>query len=221
MKSLLSACNFSRFISTVISKGSLWRPSFSGDLGLSNENIIYPVTSELQEMVCWLFSDSLEIGSCGEGLRGFVKHETKGGLAPQSTVSGLRDFRKMHTSIWKILYGTICMFAKLRFSSSENIYLEKKKLWKYLFQCNPFLHHVLNVVSVVFWPSETQLSVQPLNGSVPWLGIFRFKVLVLWDWWSKYLCLVKKSLSWWIYKSSMHHCLLVLLCSCVGFVITL
>lgn len=78
-------------------------------------------------MVCWLFSDSREIGSCGEGLRGFVKHETKGGLAPRSTVSGLGDFRKMHTSIWKILYGTICMFAKLRFSSRENIYLGKKR----------------------------------------------------------------------------------------------
>lgn len=179
MKSLLSACNFSCFISTVISKGSLWRPSFSGDLGLSNENIIYPVTSELQEMVCWLFSDSLEIGSCGEGLRGFVKHETKGGLAPRSTVSGLGDFRKMHISIWKILYGTICMFAKLRFSSSENIYLEKKKLWKYLFQCNPFLHHVLNVVSVVFGPQRlnwqsshwvAQFHSWVLSGSESWSG---------------------------------------------------
>lgn len=153
MKSLLSGCNFSRFIGTVISKGSLWRPSFSGNLRLSNENTVYPVTSELQEIVCWLFSDSLEIGSCGEGLRGFVKHETKGGLAPQSTVSGLGDFRKMHASIWKILCGTICMFAKRRFSSSENIYFEKKE-WKYLFQCTPFLHHVLNAVSVVFRPQR-------------------------------------------------------------------
>lgn len=127
MKSLLSACNFSRFISTVISKGSLWRPSSSADLGLSNENIIYPVTSECQEMVCWLFSDSLEIGSCGEELWGFVKHETKGGLAPQSTVSGLRDFRKMHPSIWKILCGTICMFAKLRVFFPQWKYLLRKK----------------------------------------------------------------------------------------------
>lgn len=78
-------------------------------------------------MVCWLFGDSLETGSCGEGLRRFVKHETKGGLAPQSTVSGWGDFRKMHTSIWKNVYGTICMFAKPRFSSSKNIYLAKKK----------------------------------------------------------------------------------------------
>lgn len=46
------------------------------------------------------------------------------------------------------------MFAKLRFSSSENIYLEKKSLWKYLFQCNPFLRHVLNVVSVAFGPQR-------------------------------------------------------------------
>lgn len=102
-------------------------------------------------MVCWLFSDSLEIGSCGEGLRGFVKHETKGGLAPQSTVSGLRDFRKMHTSIWKILYGTICVLAKLRFSSSENIYLEKKKLKVFISaQSFPSACHKCGFCS--FWP---------------------------------------------------------------------
>lgn len=56
-----------------------------------------------------------------------MKHETKAGLAPQSTLSGLRDFKRMLLSIWKILHGTICMFAKLRFSSSENIYLGKKE----------------------------------------------------------------------------------------------
>lgn len=33
----------------------------------------------------------------------------------------------MLTSIWKILYGTICMLAKLRFSPSENIYLGGEK----------------------------------------------------------------------------------------------
>lgn len=32
--------------------------------------------------------------SCGEGLWGFVKHETKGGLALKSTVSGLGETRK-------------------------------------------------------------------------------------------------------------------------------
>ena len=198
MKSLLSACNFSRFIRTVISKGCLWRPSFSGNPGLSNENIIYPVTSELQEMVCWLFIDSLEIGSCGEGLRGFVKHETKGGLAPQSTVSGLRDLRKMHTSIWKILYGTICMFAKLRFSSSENIYLEKKKL-KVFISMQSFPSPCPKCGFCSFWPSEIQLAVQPLSGSVPRLGTFRSKVLVLRDSWFKFLCLVRKK------PPNLHH----------------
>lgn len=42
--------------------------------------------------------NSLEIRSCGEGLRrgvwGVVKHETKGGLALQSTVSGLGELGK-------------------------------------------------------------------------------------------------------------------------------
>lgn len=160
MKSLLSACNFSRFISTVISKGSLWRPSFSGDLGLSNENIIYPVTSELQEMVCWLFNDSLEIGSCGKELWGFVKHETKGGLAPKSTVSGLRDFRKMHPSIWKILCGTICMFAKLRLFPQWKYLLRKKGMLRVFIsmQCFPSLCPKCGFCS--FWPSESQPAAQ-------------------------------------------------------------
>lgn len=36
------------------------------------------------------------------------------------------------------------------FFPSENIYLEKKECWEYLFQCSAFLHCALNVVSVVF-----------------------------------------------------------------------
>lgn len=77
-------------------------------------------------MVCQLFGDSLEIGSRGEGLQGLWNMKQKVVWPPQSTVSGLRDFRRMLTSIWKILYGTICMLAKLRFSPSENIYLGGK-----------------------------------------------------------------------------------------------
>lgn len=91
----------------------------------------------------------------------------------------------------KILYGTICMFAKLRFSSSENIYLEKKKL-KVFISMQSFPSPCPKCGFCSFWPSETQLAVQPLSGSVPRLGTFRFKVSVHWDWWFKYLCLVFK-----------------------------
>ena len=58
-----------------------------------------------------------------------MKRETKGGLAPQSTVSGLIEERfqgKMHTSIWKnsCMEPFVCLPAG-GFSSSENIYLKK------------------------------------------------------------------------------------------------
>lgn len=89
LKWLLSACNFSRFICTLISDrkrggggGAVWAtasedPPLAATRRLSNENIIHPVTSELQEMVCWQFSGSLELregrgvgvevgGCCGE-----------------------------------------------------------------------------------------------------------------------------------------------------------
>lgn len=152
MKSLVSACNFSRFICTVISKGSLWRPCSSGDLGLSNENIIYPVTSELQEMVCWLFSDSLEIGSCGEGLWGFLWNMKQKVVWPFN----------LQYQVWEISekcthpFGKSCMepfvcVPNLGFPPVK-IFTKKKRNWEYLFQCNPFLPHVLNAVSVVFGP---------------------------------------------------------------------
>lgn len=114
-----------------------------------------------------------------------MKHETKGGLAPLSTVSGLRDFRKMHTSTWKILYGTICMFAKLRFSFSENIYLEKKAL-KIFIPMQSFPSLFLNVVSVVFGPHSlnwrsnrcvAQFHDQELSGLKSWSLMIQISTL--------------------------------------------
>lgn len=56
-------------------------PPLAATRRLPNENIIYPVTSELQEMVCWQFSGSLELGWGGGGdIAVNMKHETKGGL---------------------------------------------------------------------------------------------------------------------------------------------
>lgn len=50
--------------------------------------------------------NSLEIRRCGEGLRwGVVKHETKGGLALQSTVSDLGEFGKKCTDS----FGKYCV----------------------------------------------------------------------------------------------------------------
>lgn len=49
-------------------------PPLAATQRLSNENIIYPVTSELQEMVCWQFSSSLELK--GGEREGCGEHET-------------------------------------------------------------------------------------------------------------------------------------------------
>lgn len=152
-------------------------------------------------MVCWLFNDSLEIRSCGEGLRGFVKHETKGGLAPQSTVSGLRDFRKMHTSIWKnLVWNHLCVCQTEVFLQWKYLLRKKRKL-KVFFSMQSFPSACPKCGFCSFWPSETLLAAQPPNGSAPWLGTFRFQVLVLWDWWFKCLCLVKNNLHHGIFSS--------------------
>lgn len=158
-------------------------------------------------MVCQLFGDSLEIGSRREGLQGLWNMKQKVVWPPQSAVSGLRDFRRMLTSIWKILYGTICMLAKLRFSPSENIYLggkgEKKKL-KVFIPTQSFPSTCSKCGFFRFGPFGTPLA-------FPQLSAFGFRVVMTWmSRASRYQILRIRNISGSCgIKSSMHQCLMV------------
>lgn len=162
-------------------------------------------------MVCRLFGDSLEIGSRGEGLRGLWNMKQKVVWPPQSTVSGLRDFRRMLTSIWKILHGTICMLAKLRFSPSENIYLggkKGKKETESIYSNAILSFNMLWMWFLSFWDLWDSSGV---SDSIPQLSAFGFKVVMRWmsrASWYQILRIRNISGSCGI-KSSMHQCLMV------------
>lgn len=161
-------CNFKRLPSSVATQGCQIKTSFIQRPSRASGNGLLAIQWQPWNRELWW------------GTAGFVKHETKGGLAPLSTVSGLKDFRKMHTSTWKILYGTICMFAKLRFSFSENIYLEKKEL-KIFIPMQSFPSLFLNVVSVFFGPHSLKWQ------SNCCVAQFHDRVLSGLFWWFQYL----------------------------------
>lgn len=155
VKSHLSACNFSCFISTVIWKDSIWRPSLCWG----------------PEVVRWKHSLFGGLRAAGNGLLAIQRQPWNRELW-WGTAGACETWNKRWSgpSIYSIRFG--------RFHKNAHIHLEnlvwnhlyicqsevfpqwkyllrkKKKSQKYLFQCIPFLRHVLNVVSVVFGPQR-------------------------------------------------------------------
>lgn len=96
----------------------------------------------------------------------------------------------------KILCGTICVFAKLRFSSSENIYLEKKKKLEVFISMQSFPSACPKCGLCSFWPIGD--STGSAATQQPGYSQVRLLERLCWAW--------KQSLSCWLFKYSMHLC---------------